>query len=127
MSPPRRASRIDPMVAPRATNLSPTYSGGAWTFRWRKLQKLKTISRDPVSLEMPVGRDKATCATRPPGFENAFSQGGESDPAAIRHRLRAEHTLEECRLLERNAHGFGLFAIGGPPQAEPGPSRARAE
>ena len=77
-----------------------------------KVQKLKTISRDPVSLETPVGRDGESAlgdliedrwvgspvdavidsnvrdetAEHP---EDAFSQGRESDPAALRHRVRA--------------------------------------
>jgi RNA polymerase sigma factor (sigma-70 family) len=77
-----------------------------------EVQKLKTISRDPMSLETPVGRDgesvlgdliedrwvgspvkrrhRKECVRqnrRHP--EDPLAERGEGDPAALRHRLRA--------------------------------------
>jgi len=83
-----------------------------------KVQKLKTISRDPVSLETPVGRDgesalgdliedrwvgspvDSVIESNVPRrnrrhSEDAFPERGEGNPDAVRDGCEREHTLEE--------------------------------
>ncbi len=111
-----------------------------------KVQKLKTISRDPVSLETPVGRDGESAlgdliedrwvgspvdavieSERPRRnrrhSEDPFSQGGEGDPHALRHRLRARaHAGGDRPGIRRHPRAY-------PPDRSQGPAavaRSRA-
>jgi RNA polymerase sigma factor (sigma-70 family) len=106
-----------------------------------KVQKLKTISRDPVSLETPVGRDGESAlgdliedrwvgspvdavieanvrdetAEHP---QNPLPQGGEGNPPPLRHRLRARaHPGGDRPGIRRHARTHTPDRSQGPPAA----------